>query len=208
MGVVCDRCNNGKLAYLDNALIEFVPVSFMRTFHGVKGKDGKLPASSFNNASMHMPTFGNVVFESNSRKAYTYKGQKDDMHSFDLSVKSNRPVKGPYARTIARALFKMTLGCMHIDMPETAMSERFDPVRRMILGLDKFHGYFATVKRVTPPNNKNVASLSYNFYTNEQGEQTVWCHFYFYGVEMFTDLEMRKPKYPELITPHAAIFEF
>ena len=41
----------------------------------------------------------------------------------------------------------MTLGCMYLRQPGVALSERFDPIRRMILGLDTFRGYFGVAKK-------------------------------------------------------------
>ena len=38
-GVVCDKCNHGKLAILDNALIDFSPISLMRTRFGVRSRE-------------------------------------------------------------------------------------------------------------------------------------------------------------------------
>jgi hypothetical protein len=51
-GVVCDECNHGKLAILDNALIDFSPISLMRTRYGVSSKRGALPSTKLGNARL------------------------------------------------------------------------------------------------------------------------------------------------------------
>ncbi len=188
-GVVCDHCNNGVLSFLDQALIKFDPIAFMKTFHRIPSKSGALPSATFNNAKLSNPAPGHVVFESNSRKTFFHDGEGH----IKVNFKGAQRITPGYARRLTRALFKMTLGCMYIDDPETAMSERFDPVRRMILGLDKkFHGYIALLRKSEglaerPPH----SSLQYIPFTNEAREQTILTVFDYFGVELGTDLEIR-----------------
>jgi hypothetical protein len=74
-----------------------------------------------------------------------------------------------------------------------ALSERFDPVRRMSLGLDSVHGYLVAANQITPPPSTHEgAEPSYVFFKNDRGEESVLSHLYFLGFEMFTDLEIRK----------------
>ena len=104
----------------------------------------------------------------------------------------------------------MTLGCMYLDHPRVALSERFDRVRRMILGLDTFHGYLGVVNKAKPPtSNRGAAQLSYTFIENDRGEETVLCQFHFLGVGMFTDLEIREWR-PQVELPEdfATVLEF
>ena len=51
-GVVCDICNNGVLAKLDQILIEFPLVAIMKHFHGIKSKTGKIPNTKFVNIEL------------------------------------------------------------------------------------------------------------------------------------------------------------
>ena len=104
----------------------------------------------------------------------------------------------------------MTLGCMYLDLPELALSERFDPVRRMILGLDEFHGYLAVATKAQPPApNQPGVKLTYWFRKNDRGEESVWAAFYFLGVEMVTDLEIREWQRPaELPEDSVNVLEF
>ena len=207
-GVVCDKCNHGKLANLDYALIDFSPISLMRTRYGVRSKRGALPSTKLGNARLRSLAPGNIQIEPGSSKnAFRYDGGKG---RFNMQLLSNRPMTPTYCRTITRALFKMTLGCMYLDLPEVALSERFDPARRMILGLDEFHGYLAVAKKITPPApNQPGVKLSYWFSKNDQGEESVWADFYFLGLEMLTDLEIREWQPPaELPEDSVSVLEF
>lgn len=189
VGVVCDRCNHGKLAQLDHALIKYAPISLMRTISGVSSKRGKLPETKLGNATLRMFKKGHVWFESSSKNAIVH----DERGRVDLRLIGNRPMIPSYCRTLTRVLFKMTLGCMYLDAPETAVSERFHPVRRMILDEERFHGYFVTLNDwAPPPTVRDAASLQYSFMVTGEGAQTVATVFSYLGFEMATDLEVRK----------------
>jgi hypothetical protein len=175
-GLVCDRCNHGKLAILDNALIDFSPISLMRTRYGVRSKRGALPSAKLGNARLRSLSPGNILIESgSSQKAFQVDRSRG---KFNMQLLSNRRMTTTYCRTITRVLFKMTLGCMYLDLPELVLSERFDPVRRMILGLDEFHGYLAVAKKAKPlaPNQTGV-NLTYWFSKNDRGKESVWADF-------------------------------
>lgn len=188
-GVVCDKCNNGKLSALDQTLITFAPVSAMRVAHGVRTKSGDLPRGKFGNASMEMTTPGNVSFNSNSKKAF-----QRTPDGFKVNIRSNQKMTPSYCRRLTRALFKMTLGCIYVDHgPDLALSTRFDPIREMVLDRVKFHGYLAMTKKVEDPGS-HESGLRYAFWENE-GEKTVLASFAFYGVKLHTDLEIRDPKH-------------
>ena len=60
-GVVCDQCNNEKLSVLDSALIEFPPISWMRTRYGVRSKSGALPSTKLSNAGIRSLSPGNIL---------------------------------------------------------------------------------------------------------------------------------------------------
>jgi hypothetical protein len=205
-GVVCDKCNNGVLSRLDYALIDFMPLSLMRTFYGVVSKDGKLPETRLSNAKLRMVAPGHVVIESNSGKAFRKRGEL----GFDLRLRSNRKVTSKQLREVTRALFKMTLGCMYIDLPDVAVSERFDPIRRIVLGEEDFQGYVTVVTRAWEPTIANTRTgLFYDFLKGPGLEPTVWTRFDFLRISLFTDLETRKPQKPMLYPgDKAEILEF
>jgi hypothetical protein len=67
-GVVCDTCNHGKLSNLDDALINFTPISLLRTLYGVRSKTGKLPSSKLGNASLQMFAQGTLPSSQTARR--------------------------------------------------------------------------------------------------------------------------------------------
>jgi hypothetical protein len=196
-GVVCDGCNHGRLSRLDETLVKHAPIALMRTLKGVTSKSGKLPEAKFGNATLRMGERGRVrrvLFATPSRKAFVDDGQG----RIDLRLIDNRPMSPQYCRTLTRALYKMTLGFIYIDMPEVAVSELFDPVRRMILGMEKFHGHLVTRNKWHPPlMTSSLASLHYEITETPEGQKNVLSVFEYMGFEMSADLLVREMKHPE-----------
>jgi hypothetical protein len=62
-GVVCDRCNHGPLAIVDNALLEYPPISFMRVVRGVPTKAGKYPFAKFDNGTLTCRGPGDILIQ-------------------------------------------------------------------------------------------------------------------------------------------------
>ncbi len=206
-GVVCDLCNNGPLSRLDQVLINFEIVSMMKTLYGITSKSGKLPQTKFgNNLTLRMFAPGHVAVESSNKKAFVNEGGG----KFDLNFKSKRPVDAAYRRELTKALYKMTLGCMYMDQSEVAMSERFDPVRRRILGQEDFHGFVTLVLRAWEPTAEDWRTgIQYGFLDGPRVEPTVWTRFDFIKISLFTDLEAMKLKKPMLYPgDKAEILEF
>jgi len=196
-GVVCDGCNHGRLSRLDETLVKHAPIALMRTLKGVTSKSGKLPEAKFGNASLRMVERGRVrrvLFDTPSRKASV----DDEQGRIDLRLIDNRPMSPQYCRTLTRALYKMTLGFIYIDMPEVAVSELFDPVRRMILGMEEFHGHLVTRNKWHPPlMTSSLASLHYEITETPEGQKNVLSVFEYMGFEMSADLLVREMKHPE-----------
>jgi len=195
-GVVCDQCNNEKLSMLDQALLDFVSISAMKTFLGVPSKTGTLPKSKFGNGSLGMFAPRNVLFRSNSPKAFRVRpGTGDDPNRvlIDMTFKSSRPMSAKYCRKLTRALLKMLLGGIYIDdesrETKLAFSEKFDPLRNKILDQTKFDGYFALMRNSKNPGDQGIA-LSYRFIPDEANIETVGVEFQYYGTLMCTDSEM------------------
>ncbi len=190
-GVVCDGCNHGKLSDLDQTLITFGPIALLRTVYGIRTKSGALPQAKLGNASIRTVAPGQLIFESNSSKVVRHRE-----NGFDLrDLRTNQKTTPKYVRKLTRALFKMALGCIYIDWPGLALSERFDPVREMVLGrAGDFHGYLGVIKKVQNPGGGGC-TLTYVFSQTNRGEKTIVAHFEFFGFVMFTDLEVRDPKH-------------
>lgn len=207
-GVVCDKCNHEKLSALDAALIGFPPISLTRTLYGVRSKSGAFPSTKLSNARLRMFAPGKIeIGPGSSKKAFRFDRDKG---RFNMQLDSNLRMTPDYRRAITSSLFKMTLGCMYLRQPGVALSERFDPIRRMILGLDTFRGYFGVSKKAyRPTSNKGAIQLAYMFFENDRGEESVLCHFFFLGLGMFTDLEIRESQpIAESSEDFATVLEF
>jgi hypothetical protein len=206
-GVVCDTCNHERLSALDAELIKFPPISQMRMRYGVRSKSGALPSIKLGNARLRSLAPGKIeIAPDSSKKAFQFDR---DTGKFTMQLNSHLRMTSDYRRTITRALFKMTLGGLYLDSPEMALSERFDPIRRMILGLDTFHGYFGMSKKAYPPtSNKGAIQLSCMPFENDRGEESIACHFFFLGLGMFTDLEIREWNPPAGVPDFATVLKF
>ncbi|MDQ7818354.1 MAG: HNH endonuclease [Melioribacteraceae bacterium] len=51
-GFVCDICNNGLLSELDEELLKFSPVAFLKVYYSPFTKNGKSPSANFQNMKM------------------------------------------------------------------------------------------------------------------------------------------------------------
>ncbi len=204
-GTVCDKCNNGPLSLLDAALIDFTPVAIMRTIYNVPTKSGGLPSTKLSNATLSRSKPNQIDFQTNSQKAFVPKGDT----GFVANMRGNRRMLPPYCKTITRALFKMTMGCMYLDRPTKALSKRFDPVRRIVLDEEDFQGYFTLVQRKVIPNGPHWGCRLVYDELDVGGEKTVWTRFDYYHISLFTDLETRRPQKPMLHPGDCAhIFKF
>ena len=99
----------------------------------------------------------------------------------------------PYLKRLARAFYKIGLGVVYLDLgEETAYSARFDEVRKIILGEQDFTGYLAMAKK---PPIEQVATVKHWDQTIE-GTRISLFRFYYYGVDIFYDIEHRSLKLP------------
>ena len=107
-GIVRDRCNNGNLSVLDNALIEFPPISMMQKRCGIRSKRGALPSTKLSNARIRNLSPGNILIESgSSKKAFQFDRRTG---RFGMQLRSNRRMAPTYCRTLTRGLFKTARG--------------------------------------------------------------------------------------------------
>jgi hypothetical protein len=93
-GVVCDHCNNGALSQLDQTLVKFDPVSFMKTYHNVPSKSSAVPAAVFKNARLSRPEPHRLLFESESRKTLLPDGKGNFKLRFKGSQRMTPATRG------------------------------------------------------------------------------------------------------------------
>jgi hypothetical protein len=131
-GYVCDRCNNGVLAQLDNFLLDFEPISFLRVIYSPYTKAGKLPNASYQNISIRKTDPRNVVLTAKDKSGWleNLNEMDDGQISFSINIKG----KKFDPKMIGRALYKIALGMVAYDQgAEVACDPKFDTARAFIL---------------------------------------------------------------------------
>ncbi|MBA2357812.1 MAG: hypothetical protein H0V84_05220 [Actinobacteria bacterium] len=188
-GVVCDRCNFGRLSDLDNAFLNYPPISLLRTMYGIKTKAGKRPMSKWGNARVSMPTEANIYIETNSEKTWRTVGP----NQYELQLRGSRPITVDDTATMARALWKMALEFAYIDHGGAMFDSRLDETRRMILGQEPAHGWVALARKGDP--NDRQVSLRYWWppVMHETGEEGMPVLMGVFGMGLGTDLLKRVP---------------
>lgn len=189
-GVVCDKCNNGVLAGLDQALVEFDPILFFRTFHGVKSKKNKVPVSGFNTMKMDNPTGGHVNIKLDKM---TKKYFEKTPEGFRLHWRGKRRMGAKNVKILARALYKIGLEVVYLDHgSDFTHTPRFDEVREIILGKKDFSGYLLVGTNKGPVNPSMKSGITYRFLkSNEDNREFALFEFDYLLVKIIFDMERR-----------------
>lgn len=152
-GVVCDRCNHGRLSVIDEALSEFHPVKLWRTLHGVRTKSGSFPTVVLANGSityLPSPSPGaepilSVKSNSPRRPVFARSELEDGRVSVEGVLRGGRPLTSRHASELSRALFKIGLELLWLDNPTVAFSPDLDHIRAATLGAPR-DGFFAVIE--------------------------------------------------------------
>jgi hypothetical protein len=194
-GIVCDKCNNEVLSRLDEALVEFPPVKYLRTLKGIGNKEGNVPVSRWGNATITQPSRGHLVLESNSRRI-----TQDTASGFKMNLTSGGPIPASRYALIARALYKITLAFIYHDRgPEEAFATKYDELRKVILDEQASRHWLATPK--DNPHHDQL-SFSYQPLLLSDGREAVWINFDIFGVIFMTEMLIRgEQARAELIPP-------
>ncbi len=196
-GVVCDRCNHGPLAVIDEALCEFLPVKLRRTLLGIPSKRGAYPQMKLFKGTLSFipgkeggePTL--FINENASKRPMTsHEMLPDGKVAFTLSMSGGKPLKPPYASQLSRALLKSAFEYAWLDHGEELLDSRFDHVRDAVLGVPR-DGFFAAAK--TTDSNHTGAVISYNFESLGNGETRIAAGLLYAGVALFTDSRLMAP---------------
>jgi len=135
-GFVCDTCNNGILSKLDNCLLKFEPISFLRVIYTQYTKEGKLPKENYQNISVNKIRPRYVVFTAKDKSGWVknLKENTDGQVSFSINVKGKR--FDP--KRIGRSLYKIALGMVAFDRGfDAACDTKYNEAREFILrGVD------------------------------------------------------------------------
>lgn len=183
VGMVCDPCNNGPLARIDQVFVNFMPVASLRVLQGIPNKAGAYPHFSFANMALSMtgPTDIKIVM----REEKGFKRQPD---GFKVEM-VGRKFTAKYAADVARFFHKAALGFMSIDYNrDFVLEQRFDPIREIVRGAE-YHGYMLMSKQHGPPG----PSVRFTYQLVQiDGEESVLTWMDVFGLQMATDLLVRK----------------
>ena len=138
-GYVCDRCNNGPLSKVDEALVNLGPIALFRTLVLPLTKKGKFPRAEL----------GDLMVEKTAprRLVVSRKDGRDPFEDVQIMPdgQTRFSLRGggrPDWREIARALAKIGLEYVAFDEGHgRACAPEFDAVRRFILDGTDFRSY-------------------------------------------------------------------
>jgi len=187
-GVVCDKCNNGVLAGLDEVLTNFDPIKFQRIMNGITNREGKVQPSKHNNLDITQigPNHLGVVMK--SKKASYFQPTET---GFNLTVVGGHKITNSYMKKVLRALYKMGLEMVYSDLgARTAYAKRFDGIRKIVLGQQDFSGSVAFVKH---PEIIRKAEAKHHTYIMG-GKKVSFFNFNYYGVQMLYGMEKRNAR--------------
>ena len=186
-GTVCDQCNNNVLARLDNALLKFDPIAFMKVHQNIQTKAGKLPSASFHGVTIEAKSRSHVHTvvgpdASLSTKPTTEGGLllPPGVENLHFSFRGKSVLTRNYLKLLSRSIFKITL-------PELSLSHRFDEIRSIIRGRSSFHGFLDFADQALPHDH---VSITYDLYEFDSKPLTPVL-LDFYGVQLFTEIEQR-----------------
>lgn len=143
-GMVCDACNNGVLAQLDQAFLHFDLIAFLRILCTDQAKSGALPSGRFQNLDFRKKSPRELVFVQKQGKPglEITKKHPDGSVEFKISFRGKR-FDPKSRRLLARSLHKMGLGMVALDQGhEVALSSRYDHARSVVLGQIQYNGSF------------------------------------------------------------------
>ncbi len=188
-GIVCDRCNNGPLADVEQALIQFPAVGFLRVLLGQTNKKGERPAVKWNNATVSSPAENEIVINAENDHAFRIVEQVGPWVHGKLNLTTGGPVSAKRYSKIARALWKATLECAYLDHVEMIYETRFDQIREMVVGARLASGFIMFPKSGPAPTTE--VALTYQFLNTDLGV-ALGSLITIGGVPIFTELLQRR----------------
>jgi len=189
-GVVCDVCNNGVLAQLDQTLLDFEPVAFMRMYMGIPNKDGKLPILRYPNVVIERFADNRIRVHAKGRGRGLEVSPGEEEVKFNLNFRGKKPYAPSHCRKLSRAFYKVGLGLIYLDHGLSfCHSPRYDEVRTIIQGgIPDFHGYLLFGRRMKPA---APVTATYTFLQADGFDTTVF-EMNLFGLFVGFDLERRR----------------
>jgi hypothetical protein len=186
-GVVCDRCNNGPLAALDQCLADFMPLKMRRTTLGIPNKLGNVPATVFQDARLELVE-GRPALTGPAPRSWQLEqvDPRDPRWSVGTAtLTGGRPLTGRHAAQISRALLKVGFEGAWTDLGDRLMEEDFDELRTLILD-QRRPGYVFLVNHLDESDAGHF--IHYDAIANtETGKTELYVWVKMLGVYMVTD---------------------
>lgn len=186
-GIVCDKCNNGVLSFLDSELANFDIILFFRTFYGIETKKGNVPQASFSTISLENPSkrHVNLVLKRTNKEDFVQTSE-----GFDLKFTGRKKMSVKNIKFLARALYKIGLELLCLDHGVSfCLAPRFDEVRDIILGKRDFHGY------ICMGSNKTIdkVGVKYQFFkVGNDAREIVLFEFNYMFLKIMFEMEQRE----------------
>jgi hypothetical protein len=145
-GVVCDRCNNQALAIVDEALVNFPPITLLRGERGLPSKAGKAVASKWGNATIYWGPERGALNVVGGRKAVRDMQTDGKTSRGTIELRTGGPITAKRISRMVRSIWKSTLEFVYLDYgAEAAFDPGFDDVRQAVLH-DGSHGWALLLK--------------------------------------------------------------
>lgn len=154
-GMVCDTCNNGISSKLDEALINFEPIAFLRVQFTPYTKGGKFPKANFQNMIMEKTDPNHIKITAKDRTARPQNKQtlEDGQEKFNLNWTGKKLDWKLYARTI----YKFALGFVAHDIGhEAALDEKYQKARDFISNGNSFNNNMIVTTKFKPHPNIHI----------------------------------------------------
>lgn len=149
-GVVCDRCNNQALAVVDEALVNFPPITLLRGERGLPSKSGKAVASKWGNATLFWGPERGTLNVVGGRRAVRKMQTDGKTSSGTIELRTGGPVTARRIGRMVRSIWKSTLEFVYLDHGADAAFDRgFDEVRQAVLN-DGSHGWALLAREGEP----------------------------------------------------------
>ena len=198
-GVVCDRCNNGPLSVVDNALASFPPFALLRAERGIGGKRGIAPVMDIGGTQVWFSAPCELNVQTNSRKVTSGMNQAPGgtpEGTLNLKGYHNTPQK---CRDMTRAIWKSALELIFWDGgAAVAMDPRFDGARQATLD-SRAQGWCVLAKQAEVGGN-NAVTLKYDYRTVD-GREALPVGLSVFGALFYTDLLRRDLREADIQPP-------
>jgi hypothetical protein len=175
-GVVCDVCNNGVLAQLDQIIVESPSVATLKQFYCIPNKSGKYTTTKLTNLKIKPDSNTHVTIHISHKKFITFAGNTIKL----------RGVSPPFSKkfycNLMRAFYKILLEAIHFDHGYgLSLDKSYDKIRNRILCNKPFHGFFIMETHVTP---KRIVEIKYKFKYISDGRLTL-CKINLFGMSYY-----------------------